>query len=487
MEKKLTGLVKAGIVLAFGLGATNVMAVDACTDNMGHSGSAHSVNGNQTGSIGGTPWGFEQWSAGGSNSMKYYDNGTFEANWSNNQDYLARVGFRYGDNGQGVDHNTKHFTVDYKYTKTGSASYGYIGVYGWTVNPQVEYYIVDDWYSKPNNQYVGDEFGKITVDGATYTIHAFVRQQEASKTGTSTFLQIFSIRDNPRQCGHIDISAHFKKWDELFTGQQAQLKGSKGGQSMTLKFGRPTEVMLMTEAGGGASGSVDYTYFNMSDNGEASEVSTPTGGDQGATGGNAGDQGGFDMGGQGGFDMGNFDWSQFGGGDQGGQGGFDMGNFDWGGFGGGDGQGDGGFGGFDWGNMDFGNMDWGNMDFGNMDWGNMGGDQGGQGDGGFGNFDWNGMGGGNSDQGNANTDVGNNTGVADANAGVGNIWAAIPEVQLNNATKTYSVFGANGRFMGKVDVMQGTSLNDAIFAKFGKAGVYMIKNGNVSKSITVTR
>ena len=430
MEKKLTGLVKAGIVLAFGLGVTNVMAVDACTDAMGHSGSGHSVNGNQTGSIGGTPWGFEQWSAGGSNSMKYYDNGTFEANWSNNQDYLARVGFRYGDNGSGIDHNTKHFTVDYKYTKTGSASYGYIGIYGWTVNPQVEYYIVDDWYSKPNNQYVGDEFGKITVDGATYTIHAYVRQQEPSKTGTSTFLQIFSIRDNPRQCGHIDISAHFKKWDELFTGQQAQLKGSKGGQSMTLKFGRPTEVMLMTEAGGGATGSVDYTYFNMSDNGEASEVSTPTGGDQGATGGNAGD-----MGGQGGFDMGG----------QGGQGGF--GGFDWGGFGGGDGQGDGG----------------------------------------FGNFDWNGMGGGNSDQGNANTDVGNNTGVADANAGVGNIWAAIPEVQLNNTTKTYSVFGANGRFMGKVDVMQGTSLNDAIFAKFGKAGVYMIKNGNVSRSITVTR
>jgi hypothetical protein len=134
------------------------------------------------------------------------------------------------------------------------------------VNPQVEYYIVDDWYSQPSENYVGDKFGEITVDGATYTIHAYVRQQEPSKTGTSTFLQIFSIRKTPRQCGHINISAHFKKWDELFTGQQKQLKGSKGGQSMTLKFGRVTEVMLMTEAGGNASGSVDYTYFNMVDN-----------------------------------------------------------------------------------------------------------------------------------------------------------------------------------------------------------------------------
>ena len=262
---KKTSMAGFGLALMLGL-AVSAYAADACNDNMGHTGNGHGVNGNQTGSISGTQWGFEQWSQGGSNSMTYYDNGTFKANWSGTSDYLARVGFRYGDNGSGVDHNTKSYAVDYKYTKTGSAQYGYIGVYGWTVNPQVEYYIVDDWYSQPSENYVGDKFGEITVDGATYTIHAYVRQQEPSKTGTSTFLQIFSIRKTPRQCGHINISAHFKKWDELFTGQQKQLKGSKGGQSMTLKFGRVTEVMLMTEAGGNASGSVDYTYFNMVDN-----------------------------------------------------------------------------------------------------------------------------------------------------------------------------------------------------------------------------
>jgi len=262
---KKTSMAGFGLALMLGL-AVSAYAADACNDNMGHTGNGHGVNGNQTGSINGTPWGFEQWSQGGSNSMTYYDNGTFKANWSGTSDYLARVGFRYGDNGSGVDHKTKSYAVDYKYTKTGSAQYGYIGVYGWTVNPQVEYYIVDDWYSQPSENYVGDKFGEITVDGATYTIHAYVRQQEPSKTGTSTFLQIFSIRKTPRQCGHINISAHFKKWDELFTGQQKQLKGSKGGQSMTLKFGRVTEVMLMTEAGGNASGSVDYTYFNMVDN-----------------------------------------------------------------------------------------------------------------------------------------------------------------------------------------------------------------------------
>ena len=208
----------------------------------------------------------------GSFAMTYYDNGTFETNWRNNQDYMTRVGFQYGDNGPGVDHNTKHYAVDYKYTKTGSAQNGYIGVYGWTVNPQVEYYIVDDWYSKPNEQDIGEKFGEIEVDGATYTIHAFLRQQERSTTGTSTFLQIFSVRQTSRQCGHIDISAHFKKCDELFTGQTKRLRGSKGGGSTQLKFGKVTEVMLMTEAGGDATGSVKYTYFDMTDKASSSSV-----------------------------------------------------------------------------------------------------------------------------------------------------------------------------------------------------------------------
>jgi hypothetical protein len=263
----------AGIGLAMTLGlAVSAFAADACNDNMGHTGNGSQVSGNRVGSINGTPWGYEQWYQGGNASMTYYSNGTFKANWSGSSDYLTRVGYQY--NGNGISHKTKNFAVDYKYTKSGNAQYGYIGVYGWTKNPETEYYIVDDWFSKPSEQYVGEKFGEITVDGAKYSIHAFLRQQEPSKSGTSTFVQFFSIRETPRQCGHIDISAHFKKWDELFTGQQKQLRGSKGGGSASLKFGNVTEVMLMTEAGGNATGSVDYTYFNMVDNATPSPTSS---------------------------------------------------------------------------------------------------------------------------------------------------------------------------------------------------------------------
>ena len=116
---------------------------------------------------------------------------------------------------------------------------------------------------------MGEKFGEIEVDGAKYSIHAYLRQQEPSTTGTSTFMQIFSIRETPRQCGHIDISAHFKKWNELFTGQEKILRGSKGGGKAELKFGRPTEISIMAEAGHCKECSIDYTYLNIVDNADS--------------------------------------------------------------------------------------------------------------------------------------------------------------------------------------------------------------------------
>ena len=473
MEKSISRAVKFGAVLAFGLAVNNAFAVDACNEDMGHPGNGNNVSGNRVGSISGTPWGFEQWYQGGNATMTYYNNGTFKANWSGSSDYLTRVGYQY--NGNGIDHKTKHFTVDYKYTKTGQASYGYIGVYGWTKNPETEYYVVDDWYSKPSEQYVGEKFGEITVDGAKYTIHAFLRQQEPSKSGTSTFVQFFSIRETPRQCGHIDISAHFKKWDELFTGQNQQLRGSKGGGSAQLKFGNVTEVMLMTEAGGGATGSVDYTYFNMSDNGEASPVTSSTSA-MTPDNGNTGDAGAGQGAGQGGFN--------FGGGQGGGQGGFSFGDFDWSSFGQGGGQGagqGGGQGGF---NFDFGGGQ-GGFNFGGGQGGGQGAGQG-AGQGGnsdFSNFDWGG------------TNTGDQTTTPTTNPTTttptitpvdqnGGIIAALPsEIKMSNGSKVYRVFNATGRYMGTLELASGSTLSDALFAKFGKAGIYMVKSG--SKTMTV--
>ena len=258
MNKLFLGLARATffVTLAFGL---NAYAADACSEKGGHSGNGTTTRGQNnssvTGNIGNSGYHYEIWYQGGNNSMTYYNDGTFSAEWNGSNDFLARVGLKY--NSTQTHDQIGYFTADYKFTKSGNASYSYIGIYGWTENPLVEYYIVDDWFTKPSPQYLGTKKGEITVDGDTYDIYTFTRVNQPSIKGTSTFPQFFSVRRNARQCGHIDITAHFKTWGE-------------GG----LNLGKMYEVKVLAEAGGGATGKIDFTYFNITSKGSPSGSET---------------------------------------------------------------------------------------------------------------------------------------------------------------------------------------------------------------------
>jgi hypothetical protein len=178
--------------------------------------------------------------------MTYYDNGTYKASWSNTGDFLARVGFKYDE--KQTYEQVGPIDAYFNWKKHGSAGgYNYIGIYGWTVDPLVEYYIVDDWFSKPGANLLGQRKGEFTVDGDTYEIWQNTRVQQPSIKGTQTFPQYFSVRKSARSCGHIDITAHMKKWEEL-----------------GMKMGKMYEAKVLVEAGGG-SGSFDVTYFKMTD------------------------------------------------------------------------------------------------------------------------------------------------------------------------------------------------------------------------------
>jgi len=258
MNKLFLGLARATffVTLAFGL---NAYAADACSEKGGHSGNGTTTRGQNnssvTGNIGNSGYHYEIWYQGGNNSMTYYNDGTFSAEWNGSNDFLARVGLKY--NSTQTHDQIGYFTADYKFTKSGNASYSYIGIYGWTENPLVEYYIVDDWFTKPSPQYLGTKKGEITVDGDTYDIYTFTRVNQPSIKGTSTFPQFFSVRRNARQCGHIDITAHFKKWGEV-----------------GLNLGKMYEVKVLAEAGGGATGKIDFTYFNITSKGSPSGSET---------------------------------------------------------------------------------------------------------------------------------------------------------------------------------------------------------------------
>ena len=106
---------------------------------------------------------------------------------------------------------------------------------------------MDDWFSEPGVNLLGGSIGEFTVDGATYEVYQNQRNNAPSIKNNQTFPQYFSKRKGARSCGHIDITAHFKKWEEL-----------------GMKMGKMYEAKVLVEAGG-QSGSFDVTYFKMTD------------------------------------------------------------------------------------------------------------------------------------------------------------------------------------------------------------------------------
>jgi hypothetical protein len=138
-------------------------------------------------------------------------------------------------------------SADYAYTKTGTAGgYSFVGIYGWTNNPLIEFYIVDDWFGTGSAPTAGGSLkGTFSVDSGTYKIYTHQQVNQPSIHGNTTFMQYFSIRQTARQCGHISISEHWKQW-----------------KSLGLDLGKMYEAKLLIEAGGG-TGSIDYTVGNM--------------------------------------------------------------------------------------------------------------------------------------------------------------------------------------------------------------------------------
>lgn len=251
MGKKISALFKAGLILAFGLCTTSAMAddFDACKEKGGHTGQGTTNRGKSDVSvkdaIPNSIYHYEIWYQGGNNSMTYYEDGTFSAEWNGSNDFLARVGLKY--NSDKTYQELSPITADYKFTKqSGNASYSYIGIYGWTKEPLSEYYITDDWFGgRPNP---GNKVGEIQVDGDTYDIYTNNRWNAPSILDYYTdFVQYFSVRRNARQCGHIDISAHMKAWEKY---------GFKG---------KLYEAKLLVEAGGGATGKIDFNVLRMQD------------------------------------------------------------------------------------------------------------------------------------------------------------------------------------------------------------------------------
>jgi len=215
----------------------------ACTVGSPLSGGTQHCSSNATGNVG--SFSYSIWSSGSGGCITPYGVGAaYKATWNNAGDFLAGCGFQWNETQTYDQYGT--ISADYAYTKTGTAGgYSYIGIYGWSNNPLIEFYVVDDWFGTSPPTGGGSLKGTFTVDGGTYKVYTHQQVNQPSIHGTTTFMQYFSVRQAARQCGHISLTDHFKEW-----------------ASLGLNLGKMASARLLTEAGGG-SGSVDYSSATL--------------------------------------------------------------------------------------------------------------------------------------------------------------------------------------------------------------------------------
>lgn len=196
------------------------------------------ITSNQTGTI--DDYNYELWhdSSSGSTSMTLNGGGTFNCSWSNAGNVLFTTGKIFNKTQTHQQLGNISVNYDCNYQPNGNS---YLGVYGWTTDALVEYYIVESWgtWKPPGNI---QSKGTITVDDGTYDIYLVSRP---SISIVAKPLQYWSVRTTKRTKGTVSVSQHFKAWE-----------------SLGMKLGKMYEVSLLVE-GYQSSGKADVTSMSI--------------------------------------------------------------------------------------------------------------------------------------------------------------------------------------------------------------------------------
>ncbi|GKT49811.1 endo-1,4-beta-xylanase 1 [Colletotrichum spaethianum] len=140
----------------------------------------------------------QNYKTGGTVNFTPSKNG-FSLNFNTKEDFVVGVGWKTG--------STAPITHEGSFAVTSGL--GTLSIYGWTTNPLVEYYVIEDAVGFSQT---GTKKGTVSSDGGTYTIWEAQRVNAPSIQGTKTFNQYISFRNGGRSSGTVTLANHFNAW-----------------------------------------------------------------------------------------------------------------------------------------------------------------------------------------------------------------------------------------------------------------------------------
>lgn len=172
---------------------------------------------------------------GGSGSISFPNAGTYAGNfaisYSNVNDIVGGKGWNPGSSSRTIGYNIGAL----------SGSYRFVGVYGWTTNPLIEYYVAEKGSAAG-----GTNVGTVSSNGHTYSLYKQQRVNAPSIQGTKTFWQYKSSWGGAStgKNGSVSMSNHWNAWK------------SKMGS-----MGSPNYQVFALEAWGNQSGYINATVW----------------------------------------------------------------------------------------------------------------------------------------------------------------------------------------------------------------------------------
>jgi endo-1,4-beta-xylanase len=235
---------RSRLLVGAAFAATLVVVVPSAA----HAEADRTITSNSTGTHNG--FFYSYWKDSGNVTMTLGAAGSYRVQWSGINNTVV---------GKGWNPGSSH-TVNYSGSFSPNGN-GYLALYGWTTNPLIEYYIVENFGSY-NPSTGATRLGSVTTDGSTYDIYRTQRVNQPSIIGTATFYQYWSVRQQHRTGGTITTANHFNAWRNLGLNlgtHNYQILATEGYQSSG-----SSNITVSEGTGGGGGGGGGSCSVNVS-------------------------------------------------------------------------------------------------------------------------------------------------------------------------------------------------------------------------------